>query len=141
MNLIFAKLYEQYLKRNDAAKGRITAYISIIYFLIIFTIILPVKTYIEKKIFHNEVHLEKSIIFIVTFGLMAIIISIVYFIYIKNNYIQKLTERYRKRKISKFAIYFISVVIIPLLVLLAGIITVLLNGGAVFGNEVEGLLK
>lgn len=132
MNLIFAKLYEQYVKRNNSAENRITAYISIFYFLIAFIIILPIKTYIEKKIFHNEVHFEKTIIFIVTFGLLAIIISIVHLIYIKNNYIQKLTERYKKRKISKFAVYFIAVAIIPLLASLAGIVTVLLNGGTIF---------
>jgi hypothetical protein len=78
---------------------------------------------------------------IVVSGLMAIILLFVYRIYIKNERILRLVERYKEIKINKVLLYFIIVLIPVILLLLAGIITVYLNGGKILGNEINGLLE
>ena len=49
MNLIFAKLFEQYIKKNDPSEFKITAYISIFYFMLLFVLILPIKIFVDKN--------------------------------------------------------------------------------------------
>ncbi len=105
MNFIFAKLFERYLKWNYPARFSITMYISVFYFFLAFLILLPTKTYIDHQIFNNEIHYEKSTILIMVFGLLTAIIFFVYIGYIKNNYIQKLSEKYKKRSVNKALLF------------------------------------
>lgn len=141
MNLIFAKLFERYVKWNYPARFSITMYISVFYFFLAFLILLPTKTYIDHQIFNNEIHYEKSTILIMVFGLLTTIIFFVYIGYIKNNYIQKLSEKYKKRSVNKALLFFIVTFAPVILMVLAGIITVLLNGGSILGNEINGYFE
>lgn len=141
MNLIFAKLYEEYIRKNDSAKFNITLYISIVYLFLIFVLILPVKTFIDKKIYTDQIHYEKSTIMTVFLGLLAFITYWVYYFYIKKNYIETLTMRYKKIKLNKTVLYLIVVLTPVTLLLFAGIIMVFLNGGEIFGNKINGLLE
>ncbi|RKD86557.1 hypothetical protein [Mangrovibacterium diazotrophicum] len=141
MNIIFAKLFEEYRRKNDLPKFSITLYISAVYFFLSFAILLPIKTFIDKKVFKGQIEYEKSTIMIVVFGLMALILFFVYQIFIKNERIFKLEERYKRVKMNKALLYLI-VVLTPLtLLLLAGLITVFLNGGKILENEINGLLE
>lgn len=141
MNLIFAKLYEEYLRKNDPAKFNITMYISIVYFFLMFALLLPIKTFIDKQIFDNQIDYEKSTIMIGVFGLLTIITCLVYYKYIKKKYIETLTKKYKSRKINKALLYLIVVGTPLTLLILAGTITVYLNGGEILGHKIEGLLK
>ena len=141
MNLIFAKLFERYVKWNYPARFSITMYISVFYLFLAFLILLPTKTYIDHQIFNNEIHYEKSTILIMVFGLLTAIIFFVYIGYIKNNYIQKLSEKYKKRSVNKALLFFIVTFAPVILMVLAGIITVLLNGGSILGNEINGYFE
>lgn len=141
MNLIFAKLFEEYIKKNDPAEFKITAYISIFYFMLIFVLILPIKTFIDKNIFQNQVNLDKNTNRFFVFSLLILTTFIVYYVYIKNKYIYKLIEKYKKRKLNKTILYIIIVMIPLILLLLAGTITIYLNGGEILGKKIKGLLE
>lgn len=78
MNFIFAKLFEEYLRKNDSPTRRITIYISIFYFFLTFAIILPIKTFIDKKIFNNQLHYENKIILVALFVILTTITFIVH---------------------------------------------------------------
>ena len=141
MNLIFAKLYEEYLRKNDPAKFNITLYISIVYFLLIFALVLSIKTYIDKKLYSDQINYEKSTIMTVIFGLFALIICLVYYIYIRNKFIETLVKRYKKTKLNKMLLYII-VIVTPVGLLLIGSFTVVyLNGGEILGNRIHGILE
>lgn len=141
MNLIFAKLFEEYRRKNDLPKYSITIYISVVYFFLSFVILLPIKIFIDKKLLDGQIEYEKSTIMILVFGLMAFILSSVYLVYIKYERIFRLLERYEGVKLNKALLYLI-VVLTPLtLLLLAGTITVYLNGGELLGNELTGILE
>jgi uncharacterized membrane protein len=141
MNLIFAKLYEEYIRKNDPAKFNITLYISIVYFFLIFAIALPFKTFIDKKIYDDQFHYEKSTIMTVVFVLLTVIISLVHYIYSKKRHIETLTRRHKENKINKTLLYLIVIVTPLALLILAGITTVYLNGGEVLGNRIHGILE
>ncbi|WP_439478826.1 hypothetical protein [Chryseobacterium aquaticum] len=141
MNLIFAKLYEEYVRKNDPAKFNITLYISIVYFFLIFALLLPVKTFIDNKIFDDQTDYEKSTILTVVFGLLTLITSLVYYIYIKKNYIERLTKRYKTKKINKTILYIIVALTPVTLLLLGATTTVYLNGGEILGHKIQGLLE
>lgn len=141
MNLIFAKLYEEYIRKNDPAKFNITLYISIVYFFLIFAIVLPFKTFIDKKIYDDQFHYEKSTIMTVVFVLLTVIICLVHYIYIKKRHIETLTRRHKENKINKTLLYLIVIVTPLALLILAGITTVYLNGGEVLGNRIHGILE
>ena len=141
MNLIFAKLYEEYIRKNDPAKFSITIYISIVYFFLSFVLILPVKTLIDKQIFDDQIHYEKSTIMIVVFGLLILITCLVYYKYVKKKYIETLTKRYKTRKINKVLLYLIVVGTPLVQLIIAATITVYLNGGEILGHKIEGLIN
>jgi SNF family Na+-dependent transporter len=141
MNFVFAKLFEEYRRKNDSPKYSITLYISVVYFLLSFAILLPIKTFVDKKIFNDQIEYQKSSIMIVVFGLFALILLFVYRIYIKNERIFRLVERYKGMKINKALLYFVIVLTPVILLLLAGTITVYMNGGKILGNEINGLLE
>ncbi|WP_215226768.1 hypothetical protein [Echinicola shivajiensis] len=141
MNLIFAKLFEEYRRKNDSPKHSITLYISVVYFFMSFAILLPIKTFIDKKIFSEPIEYEKSTIMIVVFGFMALILFFVYQIFIKNKRIFKLEEKYKSVKMNRALLYLIVVLTPVILLLLAGLNTVYLNGGKILGNEINGLLE
>src|SRR5690606_15939925 len=106
-----------------------------------FSIVLPIKTFVEKKIFSNSPDYEKSTLLIAVFGFLSLTILTVYHIYIKNKYIFQLADRYKERKINKTVLYLIIILIPVTLLLLTATVTVLLNGGQIFGNEINGLLE
>jgi len=139
MNFIFAKLYEEYKRKNYSPKYNITLYISIIYFFLSFAILLPIKTFIDKKLFNGQIEYEKSTVIIVISGLLALILLFVHQIYIKNERIFRLVQRYKGMKINKVILNFIIILTPVILVLLGGAMTVYLNGGKLFGNEINGL--
>jgi len=141
MNFIFAKLFEEYIRKNDSPKHRITAYISLVYFFLLFIILLPVKIFIDKRIFDNQLEYNRSTIMIIVFGLLSIIILTVYSIYIKNERIFRLVDKYKSKKINKGILYLIIILTPVMLLLLAGLATVYLNGGKILGNEINGLLE
>jgi uncharacterized membrane protein len=142
MHFIFAKLYEEY-KKNDptTATTRITTYITIFYLLLSLFIILPTSSYIEKNITEKQSDYSKLTYIVFYLIFLITIMRIVYRYYIKNNYIQKLAEKHKKRKFNKVLLYFLVVTIIPTILVLAGILTVLINGGTIGGNEIKGLLE
>jgi hypothetical protein len=141
MNLIFAKLFEEYIKKNDPAKFKITAYISIFYFMLIFVLILPIKTFIDKNTFSRQIHYEKNITTFFIFGILVVIFFIVHHVYIKNKYIYKLTKKYKNKRLNKFILYFIVALAPVIMLLLGGTITVYINGGEILGHEIKGLLE
>ena len=141
MNLIFAKLFEEYLRREDSPNRRITMYISIVYFFLTFAILLPLKTYIDKKIFHNNLSYNKTTVIIFVFGLFSIITFIVYKWYIKSKFIYNLADKYKDRKLNKIVLYIIVTLIPVALLLLSGLLTVLINGGSILGHRVAGLAE
>jgi len=141
MNLIFAKLYEEYKRKNDPAKLSITLYISIVYFLLTFVFILPIKTIIDKRVFNDNIQYEKSTIMTVVFGLLAVITYFVYRLYIKKHYIETLTRKYKDKNINRTLLYFIVALTPVILLIIAGTTTVFLNGGKILGHEVQGLFE
>jgi len=141
MNFIFAKLYEEYVRKDDVPSESITTYISLIYLFVAFDILLPVKTLIDKKIFNNQIDYERSTITIVVFALAASIYFIVRKIYVRNKFILKLVDRYKERKINKILLNVIIVLTPVTLLLLGATITVFLTGGEILGKEISGLIK
>ena len=141
MNLIFAKLYEEYNRKNDPAKFNITLYISIVYFFLSFVLLLPVKKLIDKQIFNNQIHYEKSTIMIIVFGHLILITCLVYYKFIKKKYIETLTKRYKTRKINKAFLYLIVAGTPLTLLIIAATLTVYLNGGEILGHKIEGVIK
>ena len=103
----------------------------------LFTLLLPIKTFVDKQIFADKIRYEKSSIMIVVFGLFTIITSLVYYKYIRKKYIETLTKRYKARKINKALLYLIVVGTPVTLLIIAGIITVYLNGGEILGHRIE----
>lgn len=142
MHFIFAKLYQEY-KKNDptTAKTRITTYVTIFYLLLSLFIILPASSYIEKYITEKQSDYSKLTYIVFYLAFLITIMRVVYRYYIKNNYIQKLAEKHKNRKFNKALLYFFVITIIPTLLVLAGILTVLVNGGTIGGNEIKGLLE
>lgn len=140
MNFIFAKLFEEYLRKNDSPTRRITIYISIFYFFLTFAIILPINTFIDKKIFNNQLHYENKIILVALFVILTIITFIVHYVFIRNNYIYSLIAKYKSIRINTTILYLIIVLTPVVLLLFAGLITVLFNGGEILGNKIEGFL-
>lgn len=140
MNFIFAKLFEEYLRKNDSPTRRITIYISIFYFFLTFAIILPINTFIDKKIFNNQLHYENKIILVALFVILTTITFIVHYVFIRNNYIYSLIAKYKSIRINTTILYLIIVLTPVVLLLFAGLITVLFNGGEILGNKIEGFL-
>ncbi|WP_026706617.1 hypothetical protein [Flavobacterium soli] len=142
MHFIFAKLYHEYEKNDPTtATTRITTYITIFYLLLSLFILLPASSYIEKNITGKQSDYSKLKYIVFYLAFLFTIMRIVYRYYIKNNYIQKLAEKHKNRKFNKALLYFFVVTIIPSLLVLAGIFTVLINGGTIGGNEIKGLLE
>ncbi len=141
MNLIFAKLFEQYIKKNDPAELKITAYISIFYFMLMFVLLLPIKVFVDKNIFQNQMNCEKNTIKFFVFALLALTTLLVYYVYIKNKYIYKLMSKYKTRKLNKTILNLVIIFAPLILLLLAGTITVYLNGGEILGQKIKGLLE
>jgi len=141
MNLIFAKLYEEYIQKNDSAKFKIVIYISIFYFLAAFVILLPTITFLEHNVFINGIQNRKMLIKIGVFLLFTVIFYSVYYIYIKNKRIYKLVTKYKSRKINKTLLYLIVIFSPVILLTIAGFITVYLNGGKIMGDEIKGLIE
>ena len=141
MNFIFAKLFEEYIRKNDPAEFKIAAYITVFYFMLLFILILPIKTYVDKKIFENEIHYEKTSVTYFIFGLLILIFFLVYNFYIKKKYIYNIVKKNKNRKINKIALYLLIMSIPSSFLLLGGIITVYLCGGEVLGQQIKGLLE
>lgn len=141
MNFIFAKLYEEYKRKKEFARFSITIYISLVVFFLIVVLLLPVKVFIDKKILDGKVHYEKSIITVVIIVLLAVITFSVYSLYIKKNYIETLTKKYKDKKMNRTILYLIVALTPVILLIIAGTTTVYLNGGKILGHKIQGLLK
>lgn len=141
MNFIFAKLYEEYLRQEDSPNRRITMYISIVYFFQTFVIALPIKAYINKQIFKNQIHYEKWTIMVAVFAVLIIITYFVHLIYIKKGLLERIVIKHKRKKIKKSILYLIVALTPVTLMLFAGTITVYLTGGEIFGQKIHGLLE
>ncbi|MGE0569003.1 MAG: hypothetical protein AB7O73_13775 [Bacteroidia bacterium] len=141
MNFIFAKLYEEYKRKNDPAKFNITLYITIVYFFLTFAFVIPIKSILGKDLFYNEIEYGKSIIITVVFLVFGAIVCLVYYFYIRKNYIEILTKKFKDKKINKTILYII-VPLLPLSIfLIAGATAVYINGGEILGHKIHGILK
>ena len=141
MNLIFAKLYEEYIRKNYPAKFSITMYISIVYFFFSSILFLPIKTFVDKQILDNQFYYEKTSIMIVVFGQLTIITCLVYYRYIRKKHIEILVKKYQLRKINKTLLYLFVVATPVTLLLIAATITVFINGGEILGNRIEEIFN
>lgn len=139
MNLIFAKLFEEYIRKKDPAEFKITCYISIFYFFLMFNLLLPIKTFIDKN--SGKINYGKYTVPFLVFGLLAITIFIVYHFYIKKKHIYKLLKKYKRRKLNKVILYSIVALAPATMLLFAGTLTVYINGGEILGHEIKGLLE
>ena len=106
MNLIFAKLYEEYKRKKDPAKLSITFYISIVYFFLTIVFILPIKTIIDKKIFDDNIQYKKSTIMTVVFGLLIVITYFVHNLYIKKKPHRNFDKKIQRQEYKQSAIVF-----------------------------------
>jgi hypothetical protein len=140
MNFIFAKLFEQYQKKNESPVFSITLYISIVYFFLLSTFLLPISEVLKLKYFGEEVKNKGTLMFII-FSALAFITYLVYYKYIKKKTIYKLINKYREKKINKFMLYTI-VMFMPVFFLFIGAtITILLKGGKIVNWQIEGIIQ
>lgn len=119
MNLIFAKLYEKYSKKQETKNTSISLYISICYLFLSLLFLFPIKIFLEK----NGISLNRTSIYSSLFVIYTFTYFCVYHIYIKKKRIQKLTRKFRSIKISTFTLYACVIAIPPFLLLLAGVST------------------
>ncbi|MFD3002596.1 hypothetical protein ACFS7Z_19655 [Pontibacter toksunensis] len=139
MNFYFAKLFEEYKRKNDPAEFNITLYISVFYFFLLFGFYLPVSVVVKKLFLSGSFSYNQTVLITTTLSVFVIIVFIVYSKYIKKKYIFELVKKYRGRRMSRFILY-ILICLLPLFFLLAGAtVTVLLSGGKILGSEFKGL--
>ena len=141
MNFIFAKLFKEYSRKESAPEYKIVAYISIFYFFLLFNLLLPLNSFIDKNVLTNEIDYKKDTITIIVFVLLGIILFIVYYVYITKKYIYKLVVKYNKTRINIVLLYIIVALTPALMLLTASITTVYINGGEILGKEIKGLLE
>lgn len=141
MNFIFAKLFEQYKKKNESPVFSITLYISIVYFFLLFTFLLPISEVLKLKYFGEAVKYNKGTLMFIIFSVFAFITYLVYNKYIKKKTIYQLINKYREKKINKFMLYTI-VMLMPVFFLFIGAtITILLKGGKIVNWQIEGIIQ
>jgi len=140
MSLFFAKLFEQYQRKNDSAVSSITLYISMIYFFLLFDISLPLSEIIDKVYFNNNLSYNQFTLALIVFSAMGAIVYGVNQVYIKKKLIFKLVEKYKDRNINKFLLNTLTALLPVILLLVGATITVLLKGGTMFDHEFDGIL-
>jgi hypothetical protein len=139
MHFFFAKLFEEYQRKNDSANFNITLYISLFYLLLLFAIYLPISEVLDKIYWDSVLTYNKSILTAVIFAILAAVVYCVYYRYIKKGLIITLTKKYINRKINRGLLYAL-VVLFPLLFLIIGVTaTVLLKGGTILDHHFKGL--
>jgi|GEM_PF-2836981 len=143
MNFFFAKLFQEYKsdRLNDIAEDNITAYISLLCFMVFFGIYLVGSVFIENKLLLKRP--EYGIIYTLVIFLLSIV-SIYKFVrhkYITKQYIYTLTAKYKKRKFNTFLLYFIAGFLPVFIILLGTTLTVLINGGEILNYPIQGLIK
>jgi hypothetical protein len=141
LNFIFAKLFVEYQRKNDSPKFSITLYISFVYFVILFSLYLPLSVMIEKKVVGERFHYDKTFLMTGVFLAFALVTILVYKAYIKDKLIYRLTEKYEARKIGRPLLYTL-IVLVPLTIFLLGpTLTVLVTGGTILNIDFKGLLN
>jgi hypothetical protein len=141
LNFLFAKLFVEYQRKKDSPKYNITLYISFVYFLILFSLFLPLSVIINKKFFDGGLDYNKTFIMTVVFLTFGLLTFLTHRIYIKSKLIYRLTKKYQTRKIGRPLLYSL-IVILPLTIFLLGpTITTLLTGGTILGIKFNGLLN
>jgi uncharacterized membrane protein YidH (DUF202 family) len=141
LNILFAKLFTEYERKNDLPKFNITLYISFVYLLILFSLYLPLSVTINKKLFEGGLHYNKTFVMVGVFLTFGLVLYLTYTKYIKNKLIYRLTEKYQRKRISRPLLYILIVAVPLTLFLLSGTLTVLLTGGTILNSEFKGLLK
>lgn len=141
LDIVFAKLFQEYQRKRDNAEIGITLYISIVYFLLTFCLFLPLTVAINKIFFNNEFRFGTTTAAIIAFSYLGLITFLTHKIYIKNQHILRLTKKYKSTNINITLVYLFVILIPPTLLLLAGAFTVLLNGGHILGREFNGLIS
>lgn len=140
MKCIFAKLFEQYKKNGNPEENHITAYITIIYFFIVFSFYLPISEVINKRFFNSKLEYNKTLFLISAFTVLGVIYYFTYNKYIKKKHIYTLVKKYKNRKTNIFFLYFVVIFLPVFLLLFAGILTILLKGGTILNYQTDGLL-
>jgi hypothetical protein len=139
MNFIFAKLFEEYKRKNDSPKFNITLYISTFYSFLLFAIFLPLSETLQKILLDEKIKYSKTALYITIFSVFGLIIYIVFKRYVQSGYLESLSQKYKKKKIGKFFLY-TSIVIFPIFFLLFGVtLTILLIGGNMLGYVIAGI--
>ena len=140
-DFFFAKLFDEYQRKRDQPRLSITLYISIVYFLLLFCLYLPLSVMINKMFFNNELEYNRTLTMIISFSTLGVMTFLTYKKYIKDEHIYYLTKKYKSDKINKFLLYSLTVLIPVTLLILGATLTVLLNGGRILNNEFEGLIN
>ena len=142
MHFIFAKLFERTLKkdRRNAIPSTL-GYISIFYFILLFSIFLPVSVAIEKKMYTTKPEHHELFSIISVISLMILTWSIVQLYYKRNDKLHNLAKKHKQKKLTVFFLSLLAFLVLILLFLLGPTITVLLNGGTMFIYEIKGLLN
>ena len=140
MNFFFAKLFEEYQRKNDSANFNITLYISLFYFFLLFALYLPVSESVNKIYFKNEFTYNKTILAICVFSVLITITYSVYVKYIKRGFILSLTKTYRGKSINRNLLYSLTALFPLFFLLLGATATVLIKGGTILNYHFKGMI-
>ena len=140
MNFFFAKLFEEYEKKNDSPTVSIMYYMTVFYFFFFFSLFLPISEAINKVYFNNHLIYNKSVLIIGVFTVLATIMFVVYTIYIKNGSIFRLKEKHVNRKFNRTVLNLLVVMFPILFMLLGATITVIVKGGNILNHHFNGLI-
>ena len=140
MNFFFAKLFEEYQRKNDLPNVHITLYISLCYFFILFDFYLPASEMANKLYFDGRLAYNTSLVLVAVFSVLGLLIFAVYTVYIKNRKIFALTEKYKEAYFNKIILYSLTAFFPVSLLLLGATVTVLLKGGTILNHHFNGLI-
>lgn len=140
MNFFFAKLFEEYQKKNDSANFNITLYISLFYFFLLFALYLPISEGLNKIYFKNKFTYNKTILAVWVFGVLITIVSSVYVKYIKRGFILRLIKRYQGQGINRNLLYLLTAFFPLIFLLLGATTTVLIKGGTILNYHFKGVI-
>lgn len=140
MNFFFAKLFEEYQRKNDSANFSITIYISLFYFFLLFALFLPISESLNKIYFNDNLVYNKPILTICVFSVLVIISYSVYVRYIKKGLIFSLAKVYADKNINRSLLYLLTVLFPVFFLLLGATITVLTKGGTILNYHFKGII-
>lgn len=143
MHFIFAKIFERNLKheRMEGAISRTVGYISMFYFVLIFSVFLPISVAIEKSIFSSKPENHHIFSFIFVGFIFLFTWLIIKFYYQRSGILLRLREKHESKKINGFLLSLLAFLALMTLFFLGPTLTVLLNGGSILKWEFIGILN